>query len=37
MAVDLSGGMEASRDYFLADCPDDLEFRESVSFWVFDD
>jgi hypothetical protein len=37
MAVDLSGGMEASRDYFLSDCPDEPEVRESVSFWVFDD
>ena len=37
MVVDLSGGMEPSRDFFLAEPPDDPEFRESVSFWVFDD
>ena len=35
--VDLTGGMEAARDYFLAESPDDPEFRESASFWVFDD
>src|SRR5579864_7786179 len=37
MAIDLSGGMEASTDYFLAERPADPEFRESASFWVSDD
>jgi hypothetical protein len=37
MAIDLTGGMDPARDYFLTQCPDDPQFRESVSFWVFDD
>ncbi len=37
MAIDLSGGMDPGRDYFLAGRPDDPEFRESASFWVSDD
>jgi hypothetical protein len=37
VAIDLTGGMEASADYFLAERPEDPEFRESASFWVSDD
>lgn len=37
MANDLSGGLDASRDYFLSERPADPDFRESASFWVFDD
>jgi len=36
MAIDLSGGMSSSRDYFLAGKPEDPQFRESASFWVSD-
>lgn len=35
--VDLTGGMDASSDHFLAAQPDDPQFRESASVWVFDD
>ncbi len=37
MAIDLTGGMDASEDYFLAEQPSDPDFRESASVWVFDD
>jgi hypothetical protein len=37
MAHDLTGGMDPSSDYFLAERPDDPEFRESASFWISDD
>jgi len=37
MAIDLTGGTDPSSDYFLAERPDDPEFRESASFWVSDD
>jgi len=37
MAIDLTGGMDPSSDYFLAERPDDAEFRESASFWISDD
>lgn len=37
MAIDLTGGMDPSKDDFLAKRPDDPEFRESASFWVSDD
>ncbi len=36
MAIDLTGGMEPSKDFFLADRPEDPQFRESASFWVSD-
>jgi hypothetical protein len=36
MAIDLSGGMSSSRDFFLAEKPEDPQFRESASFWVSD-
>ena len=37
MTIDLTSGMEASKDFFLPKCPDDAQFRESASFWVSDD
>jgi hypothetical protein len=37
MGIDLTGGMDPSSDHFLAARPDDPEFRESASVWVFDD
>ncbi len=37
MAIDLAGGMSPSKDFFLAEKPEDPQFRESASFWVSDD
>src|ERR1044071_933635 len=37
MAIDLTGGMDPSKDHFLAERPEDPDFRESASFWVSDD
>ena len=37
MGIDLTGGMDPSSDHFLAAKPDDPQFRESASVWVFDD
>ena len=37
MAIDLTGGMSPSRDFFLTEQPEDPQFRESASFWVSDD
>ncbi|OBI97062.1 hypothetical protein A5660_07265 [Mycobacterium alsense] len=37
MAVDLTGGIDPSREFMLAQRPDDPELRDSVSFWVVDD
>ena len=37
MAIDLTGGIDPSREYVLADRPQDPEMRDSVSFWVVDD
>jgi hypothetical protein len=37
MAVDLTGGLDASREHVLAERPDDPEMRDSVSMWVSDD
>ena len=37
MAIDLTSGMDASSDHFLAEQPDDPQFRESASMWVSDD
>ena len=36
MAIDLTGGMSLDSDHFLAERPGDPAFRESASFWVFD-
>jgi hypothetical protein len=37
MAVDLTGGIDLSREYVFAQRPDNPEMRDSVSFWVVDD
>src|ERR1019366_10421837 len=37
MAIDLAGGMSPSKDFFLAEKPEDPQFRESASFWISDD
>jgi hypothetical protein len=37
MAIDLTGGLDPAREYMFAERPDNLEMRDSVSFWVFDD
>ena len=37
MAIDLTGGIDAAREYMFAERPADPEMRDSVSFWVFDD
>lgn len=37
MAVDLTGGIDAAREYMLAKRPENPEMRDSVSFWVVDD
>ena len=37
MSVDLTGGIDPAREHPLAQCPEDPEMRDSVSFWVVDD
>jgi hypothetical protein len=37
MTVDLTGGIDPSREYVFADRPDNPEMRDSVSFWTMDD
>jgi hypothetical protein len=37
VAIDMSGGMDPAKDHFLAERPDNPEFRESASFWISDD
>jgi hypothetical protein len=37
MAIDLTGGIDPSREYMLAQRPENPEMRDSVSFWVVDD
>lgn len=37
MAIDLTSGMDASSDFFLAERPEDPLFRESASMWISDD
>jgi hypothetical protein len=37
MAIDLTGGIDRSREYVFAHRPDNLEMRDSVSFWTVDD
>jgi hypothetical protein len=37
MAVDLTGGIDPSREYVFAKRPDNPEMRDSVSFWVVGD
>ncbi|UGQ10989.1 hypothetical protein LO772_29945 [Yinghuangia sp. ASG 101] len=36
-SIDLTGGLNDGREFFLADRPDDREMRDSASFWVYDD
>jgi hypothetical protein len=37
VAVDLTGGLDASREFVFARQPDDPEMRESVNVWLWDD
>jgi hypothetical protein len=37
MAIDLTGGIDAAREYMFAEKPDNPEMRDAVSFWVSDD
>ncbi|OBK19301.1 hypothetical protein [Mycobacterium asiaticum] len=37
MAVDLTGGIDPTRELVFRQRPDDPEMRDSVSFWVLDD
>jgi hypothetical protein len=37
MAVDLTGGIDASRETVFSQRPDDPDMRDSVSFWTMDD
>jgi len=36
MPVDLTGGLDPSREYLLAEQPDDPQIRESVNAWIWD-
>jgi len=37
VSIDLTGGIDPSREYVFAQRPDNPEMRDSVSFWVVDD
>jgi prepilin-type processing-associated H-X9-DG protein len=37
MTGDLTGGIDSAREFMFARRPDNLQMRDSVSFWVFDD
>ena len=37
MTVDLTGGIDPSREFVFVERPDNPEMRDSVSFWVVDD
>ena len=37
MAIDLTGGLDASREYVFAQRPDDPEMRDAVNMWISDD
>ncbi len=37
MTIDLTSGMDATSDHFLAARPEDPQFRESASMWISDD
>jgi hypothetical protein len=37
MSVDLTGGIDPSREFVFAQPPENPDMRDSVSFWVFDD
>jgi hypothetical protein len=37
MLIDLTGGLDASREFVFAERPDDPEMRDAVNMWVSDD
>jgi hypothetical protein len=37
MAIDLTGGLDTSREYVFAKRPDDPEMRDAVNMWISDD
>ena len=37
MSIDLTGGIDPSREYMFTQRPEDPEMRDSVSFWTLDD
>lgn len=37
MAIDLTGGLDASREYVFAQRPDNPEMRDAVNMWISDD
>ena len=37
MSIDLTGGIDPTREYVFAERPDNPDMRESVSFWTVDD
>ena len=37
MAIDLTGGLDISREYVFAQCPDTEGMRDAVNMWVSDD
>lgn len=37
MAIDLTGGLDVSREHVFAERPDNPEMRDSVSMWISDD
>jgi prepilin-type processing-associated H-X9-DG protein len=37
VAIDLTGGLDASREHVFAECPDEPGMRDAVNMWVFDD
>ncbi|MCK9904286.1 hypothetical protein MXD63_30095 [Frankia sp. Cpl3] len=37
MAVDLTGGLDATREYVFAERPDNPDMRDSASMWISDD
>jgi hypothetical protein len=37
VAVDLTGGLDASSEYFFPACPTEVGMRESLSMWISDD
>ena len=37
MAIDLTGGLDGSREHVFAQRPDNPEMRDSVSMWISDD
>jgi hypothetical protein len=37
MAIDLTGGLDAEREYVFPEAPDNPEMRDSVSMWISDD